>query len=473
MYKFAGMSNLPAETLQIMKGELPDSRQSNLFQPNLYQIVNPAHELVLLAQKINWTYFEQEFKNLYSNTGKPSKPVRLMVSLLILKHLYNHGDETLMDAWLQSPYYQYFSGMDTFQWKPPCDPSDLVYFRKRIGETGIEKIFQYSVQIQGPDVLEKKLIVDTTVQETNITFPTDGKLQVKIVKSCVKIADNEGIKLRQRYPRKLKQLLQQCRFSHHPKRQKAGRSAKRQIKTIAGRLVRELRRKLNEEQQKLYEQLLSLYETQLLQKRHDSNKIYSFHAPHTYCIAKGKEHKPYEFGTKASLAIGYDSGIIISALCLGNNEYDGHTLGQVLEQTQRLYAYSPENVIADRGYRGIKKIGNTNILTPNTKHKNQSIYEQRKLRTLFRRRAKIEPIIGHVKSDHRMERSFYKGLEGDRTNVLLACAAWNFKKLMKKLAKAFSLPFLAVVLLLKDTLHTIVKACKQVSPPIFDPACLL
>ena len=172
MYKFAGMSNLPAETLQIMKGELPDSRQSNLFQPNLYQIVNPAHELVLLAQKINWTYFEQEFKNLYSNTGKPSKPVRVMVSLLILKHLYNHGDETLMDAWLQSPYYQYFSGMDTFQWKPPCDPSDLVYFRKRIGETGIEKIFQYSVQIQGPDVLEKKLIVDTTVQETNIIHPS-------------------------------------------------------------------------------------------------------------------------------------------------------------------------------------------------------------------------------------------------------------------------------------------------------------
>ncbi len=452
-----------------MKGELPNPKQGNIFQPNLHQIVNPAHELVLLAQQINWQYFEEEFTPLYSKTGKPSKPVRVMVSLLLLKHMYNHGDETLMDAWVQSPYYQYFSGMDTFQWKPPCDPSDLVYFRKRIGESGVEKIFHYSVQIQGPEVLEKKLIVDTTVQETNIAFPTDTKLQVKIVKSCVKIADKEGITLRQRYPRKLKQLLQQCRFSHHPKRKKAGRSAKRQIKTIAGRLIRELKRKLNPEQQSQYENLLSLYEAQLLQQRQDSNKIYSFHAPHTYCIAKGKEHKPYEFGTKASLAVGYNSGIIISALCIANNDYDGHTLDQVLEQTQRLHGYKPENIIADRGYRGIKEIGNTNILIPGPKNKNQSVYEQRKLRAMFRRRASIEPIIGHVKSDHRMERSFYKGLTGDRMNVLLACAAWNLKKFMKKLAKAFSLPFLAVFLLLEDSLRRLFDGYRKASLPFLIP----
>jgi IS5 family transposase len=429
-----------------MKGRLPDQNQRNLFQPNLNQIINPAHELSLLADRIDWNHFENEFSGLYSNTGAPAKPIRLMVSLLLLKHMFNHGDETLMKEWVQNPYYQYFSGMSTFQWKYPCDPSDLVHFRNRIGQSGVEKIFKYSVQMHGSQAFEDQITVDTTVQETNVAFPTDTRLQVKMIKSCVKIADAAGIVLRQRYPRKLRQLLIQARFGHHPKRRKQSNSAKRQIKTIAGRLVRELRRKLSPEQQKLHKELLQLFERQLAQKRDDTNKIYSFHAPHTYCIAKGKEHKPYEFGVKASIASGLKNGIILSAFCLEENDYDGHTVEKVLEQLQKLHQYEPKAVVGDRGYRGVKTIGETQILTPTTGKPGQTAYEKRKMRGLFRRRAAIEPLIGHLKTDHRLERSFYKGIKGDQLNVLLACASWNLKKLMEKLAKAFSWPVFRMLL---------------------------
>ncbi|MDX2135417.1 MAG: IS5 family transposase [Saprospiraceae bacterium] len=424
-----------------MKGKLPDQKQTSLFEPNLHQIVNPAHELVLLAEKIEWEYFDREFSSHYSHTGKPSVPVRVMVSLLLLKHMYDLGDETVMVAWVQNPYFQYFSGMNTFQWKAPCDPSDLVHFRKRIGSEGVEKIFQYSVKMHGDEARQDQIMVDTTVQETNITFPTDTKLQVKIIRSCVKIADKSGVKLRQRYPRKVKELLLHLRFSRHPRRRRKANSAKRHIKTIAGRLVRELNRKLSEDKKLKYASLLRLFEQQLAQKKKDTGKIYSFHAPHSYCIAKGKEHKPYEFGTKVSIGSTLHTGIIVSAFCLNENDYDGHTLPTVLEQTQRLLDHQAKEIIVDRGYRGVQTIGDTKILTPNSGVKIQSEYQRRKLRKLFRRRAAIEPLIGHLKSDHRMQRSFYKGFKGDQINVLLASAAWNMKKFMKKLSKAFSFHF--------------------------------
>lgn len=439
MYIFAGKIKFRAKTLQIMKGLLKDQKQTNLFAPNLIQIINPNEELVILAGQIDWNYFDKEFSPLYSTTGRPAAPIRVMVSLLLLKHLYNYGDETVIAAWVQNPYYQYFSGMDAFQWKGPCDPSDLVHFRNRIGPDGFEKILKYTAQMHGDVGKEDTQVTDTTVQETNITYPTDTKLQVKIIKSCVRIADETGIVLRQRYPRKLKQLLLESRFGHHPRRRKKAKSARRQIKTIAGRLVRELGRKLDKSDHSVYFEKLKLFERQLRQRKKDTDKIYSFHAPHTYCIAKGKEHKEYEFGTKVSITSGINSGVIMSAYCLEKNDYDGHTLSRTLEQIKRLFGTVPKRLVADRGYRGVNRIGDTEIAIPGAGKKNLSAYEKRKLRRMFRRRAAIEPLIGHLKTDHRMGRSFYKGISGDQINVLLACSAWNLKKYMKKLREAFSL----------------------------------
>ena len=128
-----------------MRGKSPNQEQRNLYRPLLLDFIDIKHELVLLANKVDWQYFEKEFLPLYSNTGKPAMPIRLMVGSLMLKRIYNLGDETLTEAWVRDPYMQYFCGMAYFEHKFPCDPSDFVHFRKRLGQKGIEKIFTKSM----------------------------------------------------------------------------------------------------------------------------------------------------------------------------------------------------------------------------------------------------------------------------------------------------------------------------------------
>jgi IS5 family transposase len=182
-----------------MRGLSPNQDQKHLFMPNLVEFINPKHELSLLAEAIDWQQFETDFSQFYSNLGAPAKPIRLMVGLLILKQLYDLGDETVMAEWISNPYFQYFCGQSVFQWKFPCDPSDLVHFRHRIGEAGVGKILSASISVHPKEVLSEDISIDTTVQEKNITFPTDTKLAVKVIKKCQAIAKQEAVKLRQSY----------------------------------------------------------------------------------------------------------------------------------------------------------------------------------------------------------------------------------------------------------------------------------
>ena len=126
-----------------MLGKSPQQHQKDLFSPLLLDFIDQKHELVLLANRIDWKHFENTFSSLYSRTGQPAMPIRLMVGCLLLKRLYNLGDETLAKAWVMNPYMQYFCGQAHFQHRFPCDPSDFVHFRKRIGEEGVELLFQY------------------------------------------------------------------------------------------------------------------------------------------------------------------------------------------------------------------------------------------------------------------------------------------------------------------------------------------
>lgn len=162
-----------------MIGKSPNQKQSELFVPLLEDFIDMNHELVLLSKAIDWKTIEKELSVYYSHTGKPSKPIRLMVSCLMLKRIYNLGDETLVEAWVMNPYMQYFSGESYFKHTFPFDPSDLVHFRKRIGEEGIEKIFKHTVELHGSGSKSKQVISDTTVQENNVTYPTDSKLAKK------------------------------------------------------------------------------------------------------------------------------------------------------------------------------------------------------------------------------------------------------------------------------------------------------
>lgn len=416
-----------------MRSSSPNQNQMNLYKPVLKQIINPEDPLVILATKIPWKALEQEFVQYYSHTGTPAKPVRLMSGLLILKQLYNLGDETVVKEWVHNPYFQYFCGEVEFQWEFPCDPSDLVHFRNRVGKKGIEEIFRVSVQLQGKDAHSKEIVVDTTAQEKNITYPTDVKLSVKVIEKCQKIAKKESIVLRQSYTRTSKKLLLMQRYAHHPKNRKKAASAKRKLKTIAGRLTRELKRKLDKEALLAYKNELELFERVLSQKQNDKDKIYSLHEPMVSCIAKGKVAKKFEFGSKVSVAITKDTNVVVGVVNFTGNPHDSKTLESTLKQVGDTLMKSPQAVIADRGYRGKTKIADTQIIIPKPLSREATTYQKTKTRKRFRRRAAIEPVIGHMKSDFRMARNFLKGVKGDQINALMAAAAWNFKRILRKI----------------------------------------
>lgn len=414
-----------------MRSKNKPQDQLNFLAPTLKEQLNPTHELYLLSAKIDWGYFEAEFAKFYSDKGRPAHPIRLMVSLLILKSIYNLSDERLVEQhWEMNAYFQYFSGATIQRWGQPCAASDLVHFRQRIGEEGVEKIFKHSIDQHGKDGKDKHVSIDSTPQEKNITYPTDSKLAKKIIDRCVKKANKAGIVLRRSYKRTSKQLLRDTYNGTHPKRRKKANAAKRKLKTIAGRLVRELERKLPKGD---YVKELELYKKVLAQEQNSKNKIYSLHEPKVYCMSKGKAHKKYEYGCKASVVLTQNIGIIIGAMTFKTNKYDGHTLEPVLNQVERLTDKTPKTATVDRGYQGKQNIGNTKIQIPKPPLKKDSAYQKRKKRKHHRRRAAIEPIISHLKHDHRAARNFLKGQIGDSINFMMAAAGFNFKKLMKKL----------------------------------------
>ena len=414
-----------------MKQDSPNTQQLSFLAPNLIDQLNPKHPLLQLAKHIPWSYFDTEFGPLYAHTGRPAKPIRLMVGLCILKHMENLSDDRVVQLWVQNPYYQAFCGEVEFQWTFPCDPSDLIYFRQRVGTAGIEKIFAASIVIHGDKAKEDEVCIDTTIQEKAITFPTDAKLYRKIIVHCLKIAKANGIQLWRTYAKEIKQRKLECRFSGHPKNRAKARKAVKRLKTIAGRLVREIERKLPANVVELLRERFIQFHRALQQKRGDKQKLYSLHEPHVYCMSKGKDHKKYEFGTKVSITVTRDSKIIVGALAFESNEYDGHTLPAVLAQLKRLSACEPTAALCDRGYKGKNKINNTRILRPQSKTSEADKEIQELMRKRFRKRAGIEPVIGHLKSDHRLNRNYLKGFAGDQMNVLLAAAAFNFKKWMR------------------------------------------
>ncbi len=409
-----------------------NTKQGNFLFADLIDQLNPKQPLLQLAKQIDWSVFDEAFLPLYSHLGKPAKHIRLMVGLSILKHMENLSDEVLVQRWAQDPYYQAFTGETEFQWTFPCDPTSLTKFRNRIGNEGFEKILSVSIALHQEKIAEDEMCIDTTVQEKSITFPTDAKQYLKIHKHLLKIARAEHIILARTHEKEVKQLKLCTRFAGHPKNRKRARYAVKRLKTISGRLLREIQRKMTLEQLHCYSEKFALYLRMLLQKRGSKNKLYSLHEPHIYCMSKGKAHQRYEFGTKASITTTRDSGIIIGALSFETNVFDGHTVPAVLAQVNRLTGRVPGIGIADRGYRGKSNVNDTQIVTPKPGRKNASIEAMALARKRFRRRAGIEPVIGHLKSDHRLKRNFLKGFTGDQINLVMAAAAFNFKKWMRE-----------------------------------------
>lgn len=433
-----------------MLGKNP-KKQPELFRPMLVDFIDHKHELVLLSEKIDWDYFEKEFSLLYSKTGNPSHPIRFMVGCLLLKHLYNLGDDTLALAWIMNPYMQYFCGRVFFEHQFPCDPSNFVHFRKRIGEKGIEKIFSYSVKMHDAKTGTSNFVLsDTTVQENNTTFPTDAKVCKKVIDYCNKIAQNEGIKQRQRYTKISKQMVRNTYNGKHPKRAKMARKSQRQLKSIAIRLIRELERNFNEAQRLCYKDLMILYTKAVTQKRNDSDKIYSIHKPFTRCIAKGKAHKQYEFGNKVGLITTANEGkkIILGIKAFLQTPYDGHTIEPLLEQMENSGQKLPKELVYDRGGRGKSQIKGVKISIPGIPRKSDTAYQKQIKRKKFRTRAAIEPIIGHLKTDFRLAQNYFLGESGPQINALLSATAWNMKKMMEILKQKIVFNFYQIHIIL-------------------------
>lgn len=428
-------------------------RQSSFFW-DLETMLDSKHQLFKLANMVDWSLFENSFAPLFCrDNGRPPKPIRLMVGLLMLKHLRNVSDEQVVAQFTENAYYQYFCGMESFSIAAPCAASELVHFRHRIGEVGIELILKESIRINlaiedrkkeedrknGKDGRGRKsdkeqtAFIDSTVQEKNVTFPTDSKLLNKIIDYCHKVAKAEVIKVRQSYAREIKELKLTQRFRGKSHSRKKVAKADRRMRTIAGRLVRELLRELPSDS--IYREHLELCLRFVNGELLDGHKIYSLHEPDVLCICKGKEHKKYEFGNKVSI-IRLWNGIIIGAMSF-RNEYDGHTIDRAKEQARRLYGRTIRILAGDRGYRGQRMSGDTRVMIPDVPKASDSAYMKARKHELFRKRAGIEPVIGHCKSDHRLGRNFYKGLFGDSINVMLAAAAYNLKRAMRLLLCLF------------------------------------
>ncbi len=420
-----------------MVGKQDNTPQLSIFDTPLEKFINLKHELCVLSKHIDWDKIESDFSVYYSDFGRPSVPIRSVIGLLLLKHIYNLSNEAIIDRWIENPYWQYFSGEKVFQTEKPFDPTEFIHFRKRIGEEGAEKLLKISVQLFGKEAQEKEVLIDSTVQEKNITYPTDAKLHKRIIEKVNTIAKQEGITLRQSYTRTLKQLMIDQRFHSHPKRRKKAKAALRRIKTIAGRQVRDIERQFNSAQKIKYEGLFVILNKILMQKKGDQNKIYSIHEPEVNCIAKGKEAKKFEFGNKSGIVLTKTSKIVVGAIAFESNPYDGHTLEAHLKQTEYLTESIPKVGIVDRGYRGKKNINGVEIISPTAPKKGATQYEKQKARKRFRARAGIEPVIGHIKHDHRMLRNYLKGVNGDKINTILAGTGFNLKKMLNRIKEQF------------------------------------
>jgi len=417
-----------------MLKKIDKTPQLEIFKTPLEYFIKQDHELVLLSRKINWDALEDTLSEYYChNNGRPGIPIRTIAGVIILKRMFDESDESVLERWIENPYWQYFCGEVNFQYDLPFDRTELIKFRKRIGEEGAEAILKVSIHLfEKKEIEEKEVLIDTTVQEKNITYPTDTKLHKRIIEKCRKLAKKEGVQLYQVYKKELKQLMIDQRFRSHPKRKKKALAAERRIKVIAGRIYRDTQRKLPPGREEKYAELFAIFDQILSQEKNSKNKIYSIHQPHVKCIAKGKEAKKYEFGNKSSIVKTKKSGIIVGAMAFSENIYDGDTLEPQLAQVEKLVGKKPKSGIVDRGYKGRKIINGIKIIIPTKLPLSATRYQIQKIRKLFRARAGIEPVIGHLKQDHRMSRNYLLDDEGDKTNTILAAAGFNMRKMLQR-----------------------------------------
>ena len=420
--------------------ERRETGEEDLFRARLDQIIDMSHALAKLAGAVDWRFLEARFGEVYSDgPGMPPLPTRLMAGLAILKHTFNLSDEELCARWVENPYFQYLCGEAFFCHALPFDRSSLTRWRQRMGEEKIIALLQESLNVAVKTGAMKpsdtrRVIVDTTVEPKNVMFPTDAKLINRAREKLVKLAKKLGLDLRQSYVRVGKLALIKHQRYAHAKQFKRANKALRKLKTYLGRTIRDITRQIagEDDMKAMFARLLHLAGRVLAQNRHQRGpKVYSLHAPEVECIGKGKPHRPYEFGVKVSVATTLKRSkagqFALHAKALPGNPYDGHTLAAIIPAIEATIGTEIERILADAGYKGhnapsshkfrVYTAGQKRRMTPSIKRE-------------MRRRAAVEPVIGHIKNEHRMDRNYLAHSSGDAINAILAAAGYNFRLLL-------------------------------------------
>ncbi|HEX3114610.1 MAG TPA: IS5 family transposase [Bradyrhizobium sp.] len=419
-----------------------DDRQKDLLRPALEEIIDLGHPLVRLAGNIDWGFLDGRFGSVCQpGPGQPGLPTRLVAGLFILKHMHNLSDEVLCARWVENPYYQYFCGEESFCHKLPFDRSSLTRWRQRLGEAQLAALVQESLSVaHKTGALETKdlerVVVDTTVQPKAIAHPTDARLMHRAIVKLVALARRHDVPLRQSYLRVAKRAAIMVGRYTHAHQFKRARRALKFLRTRLGRLVRDIGRQIDRkpELQARFARLLDL----AVKVRHQDHrqrgpKVYSLHAPEVECIGKGKAHAPYEFGCKVSIATSATAPkggqFVLHAKALHGNPFDGHTLAPVIRDMEALTGIETRRIHVDKGYRGHNHPHKFRVWISGQVRRVTAA-----IRREMKRRAAVEPVIGHLKAEHRMARNYLKGRDGDRSNAVLAAAGYNFSLLLRWLA---------------------------------------
>lgn len=410
----------------------------NTGLPVLKDFIDLKHPLVLVADRLNWQMFETYWAEQFSTAGGPkAHPSRLVAGLLLLKHMEGLSDERLIQVWITNPYYQYFCGELHFQHKPPIDPTTLVKWRKRLGEEGLEwllsSILDSAVNMQA--VKNEHLAhvcVDSTVMEKAIAFPTDSALLLKLLGKMIAFMKEHRLSIRQSYARNAPRLAQKIGRYAHAKQYKRMRRSLKKLLTLTGRVQRELKRQLrtlNTGTQQHAQELVEQFE-QLRRQITDpkcKNKLYALHEPGVDCIAKGKAGKRYEFGVKVGIVCTQQEGFVTGIRSYPGNPYDGHTLDDLLQQSETLTQVPVKTVAVDLGYRG-RHDTQAQII-----HRGKKLGKRQKQR--LRRRSMLEAMIGHMKNDGLLGRCHLKGNSGDAIHALLCGIGHNLRLLLNYVSK--------------------------------------
>ncbi len=413
------------------------ARHDDLFRARLDQIINMRHELVVLADKIDWVWLDGQLAGYFSDEGRPAEPVRFMLGMFLLKHTYDLSDEQLWDRWVQDPYFQYFTVEEFFQHELVHERYGLSHWRKRIGDY-LEILLAETLRIaHDTGALKKRdlarVTVDTTVQPKNITFPTDAKLLETAIRQLGKLAKAHHVPLRQSYARVAKRAAMMAGRYAHAKQFKRMNGRIKFLRTRLGRLIRDLRRRIGDDEdlnQVFAIPLVRASQIRRQKQRQRGWKLYSWHAPEVECIGKGKARAPYEFGVKVSLTTtnkrAKGGQFILHAKALPGNPYDGHTLKEVLEETQALTGREIERVYVDKGYRGHDAPKPLRVFRSGQK---RGVHGQ--IKRELRRRSAIEAVIGHCKNDGHLDRNYLKGRLGDQINAVMSAVGYNMRLILR------------------------------------------